>query len=333
MDNVAYKEKERTIITRTRAVAVFLIVLAHCNAAPPNTSQLTMKMIDLCSSISFFGVWMFFILGGYLLKYEKRTFLSMLSRRVKRIVVPWLFTGLLVYTYTNVRHGGISLMSLIQFIVGYGSYLWYMAVYIVLLVLFSAMRKIKWGSYLLVVLAVIMELSGIQYHYAGTDYKLYYFLVGAWPIAFGIGYLINQNNWGKSIFAHVEKYGGLWFAAAFIAAVAVFLGFGRWYYWSKCYLPLCVAVTPAVMGLVLVLGKVLGSVMDEIGRMSFSIYLLHMPMAGIVSNIMCRFDSGLTVPIRPFIVIALTWLGIRLIYFLAEKFNKTELVSTLIGGR
>lgn len=333
MDNVVYKEKERIIITRTRAVAVLLIVLAHCIAAPTNATQLTVKMIDLCSSVSSFGVWLFFILGGYLLRYEKRPFLDMLNRKILRIVVPWLFTGFLVYIYTNVRHGGVSLMSLIQFILGYGSYLWYMGVYSVLLVAFYAIRKIKWGSYLLIVLAIIIELSGIQYQFAGTNYKFYYFLVGAWPFAFGIGYLINQHDWGKNIFAHAKKYGGLWFAATFIATVFVFSRFGGWYYWSKCYLPLCIWVTPAIIWLVLISGKVFGNIMDEIGRMSFSIYLLHMPVAGIVSNILCRFDHGLTVPIRPFIVIALTWFAIRLIHFVAKKFNKTELANTLIGGR
>ncbi len=333
MDKADYKEKERIFITRVRAVAVFLIVLSHCNVAPQNAFQLTVKMIEFCSSISSFGVWLFFILGGYLLKYEKRTFSSMLSRKVKRVIVPWIFTGLLVYVYTNARHGGISFISMMQFIMGYGSYLWYMAVFITLLILFSAIRKFKWGPYLLIVLAIFMELPGIQYQFVGTDYKLYYFFVGTWPFAFGIGYLINQNNWSNNILAHVRKYGGLWLAAAIIAVFIVFSRFGRWYYWSRCYLSLCIVVTPAIIWLVLVLGKFLGSVMDEIGRMSFSIYLLHMPVAGIVSNILCRFDRGLTVPMRPFIVIALTWFGIRLVRFVAEKFNKTELVNTLIGGR
>lgn len=69
----------------------------------------------------------------------------------------------------------------------------------------------------------------------------------------------------------------------------------------------------------------------KLGEYSFSIYLLHMPVAGIIVNITNRFDLIFLLLIRPLIVIGIVIVFIRIYKKVMEKFNKKYLF--LIGIR
>lgn len=335
MDNSIDKLRERQIITRMRAVAVFLIVLAHCNAIPQDSSLMAKKLMELCSSVSFFGVWIFFLLGGYLLAYEKRSLWAVIKRKSQTILLPWLFTGTVVYLYTILRHGELSLWTYTRFILGYGSYLWYMTVYTVLMTLFLFFRDCKWFPWIAIVTGIIFNATGILYSFVGERYELYYFVGGGWPIAFGLGYLLNDLKIQRILYRKIVRYGWIWTATTIGAVLLSFSIKGRWYYWSDCYVWLCILVTPTIF---LIASCSSGNVnrnrmLEKIGGDSFSIYLTHMPVVGLINNLLCRVDGGYSVAIRPFLVIGITELALTSVCRFSKRLKCENAVYTILGKR
>ena len=326
-------KRESQLITRLRAIAVFLIVTAHCNAMPNNATECARVVEGFVTSFAFLGVWIFFALGGYLFAYEKRPAGEIIARKAETLILPWLFTGTLVYLWTFLRHGGLSLSGLLHFVAGYGSYLWYMSVFLVLIVLFAFLRNKTYPLILPVVYGIVLSLPAAIHLIAGEDYNLYYYLAGAWSIAFTIGFAVNRYNMAITIYKASIKH-GLVFALVFgVTFALLFILRGRLYYWSIQYIPLCLLFTPTVLWLTTVLERKLGTIMDRVGGISFSIYLLHLPIAGAVSNLFGRFDRGYSVIIRPFIVLAICFAGISIMDKLLSSASKLAWARKLIGLR
>ena len=271
--------------------------------------------------------------GGSLFGYEKRTLGKIVARKVETLLLPWMVTGSIVFLWTYLRHGEINVLSYISFLIGYGSYLWYMTVFVILLTAFSLLRHKKYIILLPAVYGAIITIPGILPAIAGNDYKLYYFLVGGWPIAFSLGLICNRWNLQKKIYSFLNKRGwicGLVFSAFFIL---FYLLKGRLYYWSIQYIPLCFLFSPTALWITILLEKNVGNAMDYLGRMSFTIYLLHMPIVGIVNNILCRFDRGYTVIIRPFIVLFICYFAIKMLDRLFLKRKSRLWIRKIIGLR
>ena len=201
--NETDKKQESQLITRIRAFAVLMIVAAHCNKLPDNSTEIVSIIESAASSFSSFGVWLFFCLGGYLFAYEKRTAEQILMRKAETLILPWAFTGTMVYLYTYFRHGGLSVISYFAFLIGYGSYLWYMTVFVILLLVYTGLRHFKHLVFIPVVCGVIMALPSVITSVAGDDYNLYYHLSGAWPVAFGSGFLFKSTEYKSAFIYHL----------------------------------------------------------------------------------------------------------------------------------
>ena len=327
------KKRESQMVNRLRSIAILLVVIAHSTVLPNDAAKSVTVIESILSSISFFGVWIFFMLGGYLFAYEKRPAGKMFLRKAETLILPWAFTGTLVYFWTYVRHGGISFGSFAAFLAGYGSYLWYMTVFTALLVVFTVLRRKWYFAFIPLIYGVVMTIPWVLYSVVGDYFKLCYFLAGGWPIAFSLGYIINRRNLQKKLYSFSLKY-GLLCATGFISVfAALFVIRGRLYYWSVQYVPLCLLFTPTVIWLVAVAEKRLGSIMDKVGKVSFAVYLIHLPIAGIICNVVNRFDRGYSFAIRPFIVIAICWFAIWIFERLVPKTSRLSFIRKLIGLR
>ena len=56
--------RETQIIARMRLIAIFLVITAHCDALPENATDISVRLMNIASSFAFFGVWLFFLVGG-----------------------------------------------------------------------------------------------------------------------------------------------------------------------------------------------------------------------------------------------------------------------------
>jgi len=73
--------------------------------------------------------------------------------------------------------------------------------------------------------------------------------------------------------------------------------------------------------------------LTSIGKLSFSVYLIHMPFAGIIVHFPSHIDYWLITVFRPFIVIGTVILCIKLYQFAAGKLRISKLADIMIGVR
>lgn len=326
-------ENERTFITRMRSIALLFIVLSHCTEMPANSAKFALILKQIFIPFYSFGVWIFFLLAGYLFAYEKEDFKTVIQKKIKKIIVPWFFSGIVLYLYFRIRHGQLT-VNIFQYCLGVGNHLWYMSTYFFWMLIFLICRKRMKNILLPLVffgVGLILEIPEVFQELA-SNYYMQWYIVGAWPLAIISGYVINKKN--KQLFCKVIKQLG-WFS---IVPFGIVMYYGYCnpsvlQYWDYAYLPLCILITPAILETVFILEKIIPNVMREIGEKSFAIYLFHMPIAGLVNNICCRFDHGYTVLLRPVIVIALTWMLINVSLLFARLINKENFMKMLMGVR
>jgi peptidoglycan/LPS O-acetylase OafA/YrhL len=67
------------------------------------------------------------------------------------------------------------------------------------------------------------------------------------------------------------------------------------------------------------------------GKLSFPVYLLHTPIAGIISNLCNRYELYVLTFLRPMIVIGITLIVIEVIIFLGKKLKVGKIVNYMIG--
>lgn len=72
-------------------------------------------------------------------------------------------------------------------------------------------------------------------------------------------------------------------------------------------------------------------IIQFIGKTSFSIYLIHLPIAGVVSRICNLFNTGLFVFIRPFVTLGITVIVILIYQKTIKKLKLPSIFYPLLG--
>lgn len=325
-DDILICESER--IWQMKAVAILFVVCAHC-AGVLDTATIYSTHISLfMQSLGSLGVPVFFMLSGYLFKYKP--FKVWWRAKIMNLVLPWLFCGAIVYIYMCIRKGGFSLIGLVKWCVGYNTYLWFMTVTLVMIVLaecisylctvFNCKEEFVWGTWILVcILFLFLERYRIIV-------MLPYLNPFRWGWIFGLGVLLKKHISIGSL--PVFPYSVL------LGIIMVCWGtwkFGIITYWSRAWW--CFALMVIVCALPFYVSRFyIGKIISQIGKRSFSIYLLHMPIAGAVANLLnCISDPiGISVIIRPIIVIAITYAGILVMLRAVDVFIKIEKISRIL---
>lgn len=91
--------------------------------------------------------------------------------------------------------------------------------------------------------------------------------------------------------------------------------------------------TLSVFGVAAYLADFSSARLIDIGKKSFAIYLLHMPIAGIVSNLCNRLDIFVVTVARPIIVLAIVYIVLYLADKLIPEGSIKKCINMLIGMR
>lgn len=317
---------ERQYIYIVKAIALCSIVFAHVGAIT-NNSILNKIFTFILSSIGTVGVGVFFLISGYLYLKTKKAFLQFCQSRIKIIIIPWIFCGTLDFLYIAFRKGGLNFYNWFISITVH-SHLYYLTILIIFYLLFWKFKNNLAFLLSFTVLSVIsITLTGLNlipiYPYINPFNWAIYFIIGLlmkrysllektvmlckkWILVIAGTYLIILNLYlinGISV--------TYWKYAAIIAElVAITFVFG-----TSCY---C-----------LYLKKVKWIV--YLGKMSFSIYLLHMPFAGIFTNLCNKFNLWYLSLLIPFIVIISTVAGIETFRYISKRMGIGKILDLLIG--
>lgn len=315
--------KEKIYIMK--AFSVFSIVTAHINLIPESTSYINRVVSSIFSPIAIIGVCVFFILSGFLFSNNKRSFKQFFERKISSIIIPWITTGTAIYLYVYLRKGGISLMSYISYISGEGSYLYFITVLIILYIMFFYIKKEKW-IYILIIVSVISSLLTVNKIITINPYLN----VFNWCGYFGIGILLQRKKLFNKLSCFCNKNIKIITSILIILILINTKLQLKLTYWS--YMSFIVII----VGILFIFGieiqkKSIRAKVEAIGKKSFSIYLLHMPVAGIIVNIFNRYDLDYLTIFRPFIVIYIVVIFINIYMYINKKIKNDY--SLLIGYR
>ncbi|OBS13150.1 hypothetical protein ATE49_13880 [Elizabethkingia miricola] len=152
----------------------------------------------LLQRVGTFGVPCFFFLSGYFYNIEKYGFLIFFKNKIKGILVPWVFTGTIVYLVTK-KHFDIA--EWIMWIAGIGTYLYYLSVLIFLFLLFSI--SLLRNKYILIVL-ILLNIVSLAITYL-NHYNIYSYLnIFNWIGFFSLGMLAKGHLY--NVITALKKY-------------------------------------------------------------------------------------------------------------------------------
>lgn len=129
------KEKNE-VIYYIKGLAIISVIAAHCNAISEEGSKFAQISSLLLQNIGTWGVICFFVISGYLFHVSSSKIFFM--KKLKYICVPWVISATCVYLYVYLRKPPVTLLSWINFVVGNGSYLYYLTVLMMFYVIFFA---------------------------------------------------------------------------------------------------------------------------------------------------------------------------------------------------
>lgn len=318
-----------------RVVAIFQVICCHCCHILDITSYCSYSVLlsRVSQSIGCLGVILFFILAGFNFDNKKDSFGVFWKKKCKSILVPWLVTSFLVYLYELVRKGGFSIEKMLNEILGTTSYTWFLTVLCLMYLLYWKITNIMvlWGLTCLSFVCILIHnlsngMSGMSYFGNVIPIK--------WIPYFGLGMLLKY--YFDSVLGWCHRL-----RVFFWMILMVCLGIVLVYAIEEHQVTYFTSWFPiyALLGAVSIWGILLQKKEGKyyqyckiIANLSFSIYLLHMPIAGVCAFVMNGFFYS-PIVLRPVLVLSVTIVGIYLLRMIAKHINVLQQVDLCIGYR
>lgn len=324
-------KNESARIWQMKAWAILFVVCAHCAGVPVDAPAASQIVSQLLQSFGSLGVPIFFFLAGYVFRHKK--LIPWLRGKITGLLIPWLVCGLLVYLYVHLRKGGISAASLALWLVGDGSYLWYLSVMVLLWlwarVMLWGAQKGFWTPLVAEVVSILLSVTALVLEYLDILSFHPYLNIFRWMWLFVLGLFAGRISLLEKA-GHRMFWIPIWtFLLAALAVLKVHID-----YWSVGFcLCACVSIAVSVNGYV-PSGKI-ATYLQTLGKDSFAVYLLHMPAAGLVANLCNRVSdhSGLLTLIRPFVALFITHGCIILLKKAGKCLNCEKMFYVLFGFR
>jgi peptidoglycan/LPS O-acetylase OafA/YrhL len=318
---------ERNYIYALKVFAVVSIVAAHSGGVGLKTNQVNNIFSWILDQIGSIGVGLFFIVSGYLFYNNRHNLNTFFKKKVKTIFLPWIVTGTLVYLYVVLRKGSIGFESWINFLLGNGTYLYYLTLLITFYIIFFYTSKNKAFVYstiilsgLGIVLTAMGVFEGINPFLNPLNFICY----------FSVGVLIASNNALLKIAYSCNKYKsfllGLYIVLLILTGIFN-ISSGYFGYATLLVQPVAISL---IFGLA-TMAFLYNEKVLELGIESFGIYLIHMPVAGIITFIFNHYDLWVLTLVRPIIVIAITLGFIRFYKTFGRKLKINNYTNPLIG--
>lgn len=318
-------EKESEYIDILKGISIFMVICAHCNNISNNGSNMITQYGHLLlTQLGTGGVGMFLIISGYLTKKRNSTIsLNDIERfllSLVRVIIPWIISGTIVYLYVHLRKPPISLEDLLYFLVGNGSYLYYLLMFVIFKVSFFTFQTVLSRKYILVILIITSFISIL--YFPTSIFPSPYLNPFNWCGYYALGILL-QNN--KSLLRQISSSAlltvSVWISTLFwIAYQLLQQREGSYWYFSGfigcCLLGGSIALLAHYINKSEFLGK---SLMIKIGKQTLFIYLWHMPIAGIIANLMNNKALNVFIMIRPFIVLAIMFFALKIITLISDN--------------
>lgn len=331
--NLPLEKKSNKVISKMKGTALISIVSAH--TAIGNSQTLIGELsVKLLATLGVFGVIVFFFLSGYVYANDTKTLRQFWVRKFNTLIIPWLFIGTIVY-YISALGGSlkeaITIKEWFYFIIGQGSYLYFVPVLLICYLITYSTRN---NNYLMIINIIISLISIILTGLAVLS--IYPFLnIFNWLGYFSLGVLAYNNRKKLGLINEMyiqNKFVLVNYALKFVIVLSFLITYfndKKINYWS--FYPLIFAYTIILFCYQNIKSNSKLTFLGRIGDNSLSLYLMHMPVAGIV-NIMLK-DFNYIIILKPIIVYVITISIIKIITQVSYKFTFGYYMRILFGVR
>lgn len=310
-----------------KGIAICSVISAHCNLVPDGSPRITIMQSALLNNLSRTGVILLFIISGYL--YHVRNAGSgYVFRKIRSLIWPWIISGIIVYLYVHLRKPPLTFAGLLNFLLGVGSYLYYLTVLCAFYLIFyvSVMRK---RAVLLICIIVGYAHTILIPNGLGNFINPYLNILN-WIQYFAIGVFLHENKMMETVkFRSLLR---ILFPLLYFVIIVIFSIDGlRIEYWSGWNPIISTIGAIAIFIMATYISNISYSdVLKSIGKSTLFIYLWHMPIAGIVTKLFGKKALLQFVLIRPIVVLLVVYLAMNLLDNILE--NRIS-IKRIIGLR
>ena len=319
---------EREYIYIIKALALYSIVSAHVGIITNNT-PISNTLSLIISSIGSIGVGVFFLISGYLFLKSNKSLKLFLKSKLMTIIIPWFFCGTLLFFYVSLRKGNLNFYNWFITITVH-SHLYFLSI---LIFLYLVLWRIKNSVFSLL---FIIGISIISITLTGIDWIPIYPYINPlnWAIYFILGMLFKKYDLFVKIAVFCHKW-YIYISFIYLTILIVYLyhgvGITYWKYASIITELVAIGFVFGTAFYCMRLKQV--NLFIYIGKMSFSIYLLHTAFAGIFTNIFSRLNLWYLTIFIPIIVITLTIAVIEFAKIISKRCKVNKILEILIGIR
>lgn len=326
-------KKTSDVVDELKGISVISIVSAH--VAVGNDDSIIMDISETAlKAFGVIGVIVFLIISGYLFGFDNKTLKAFIKKKSKSLFIPWFIIGSVVYMISSLsgtQMDNISIKRYFLFLLGQQTYLYFMTI---LTICYSMNFYFKKNNKILLLWILLTAASIVITSYELISINPYLNPLN-WVGYFAFGILLS-NNYGNinGIFLKLINKSGYWspiilVSISMYSLISMILRNQSPTYWSLYGLIFAFSLI-ALFFILLEKNKTIYSLV-RLGRNTLSIYLLHMPVAGVVNSVFTYFDNYII--IKPFFVIALTILIIEVLKYLAKIVGLQKLAGLILGSR
>lgn len=320
-----------------KALAVFSVICAHVSPVNETSGTLNVLAGSLLGYLGTMGVPVFFLLTGYLFEGSRGrySFIKFWQKKAITIIVPWLVCVTALWLFITVRKGGWSFKAYLLYLVGYASPIYFLSVTCMLFLILWFVKSDMGLSFIMILWLASFFSTALKADPLNRLNNLFgtaYLNPFNWIGFAAAGMFINKHGLGEKIVNKIVRFRTLWV----LLSVIYFSTLIHWgkeiSYFGTYSLPGHVINILLLTGLGVSIGKSrISPVLEYAGRYSFSIYLLHLFIAGAIVRLGNLTDLFVFTLLRPFLAMAVVLGVIWLIRYISR--GRPGFIKTITGMR
>lgn len=326
--------EERKYLYLAKSFAILSVVCAHTARIPENSSSMNQIISMILLSLGSMGVPIFLIISGYLFDKNNKSVYEFFNTKISSIILPWMFCGTIVWLYVVLRKGGESFLSWLSFLLGVNHSTYYLTILILFFIFYFHLKK--YNSFLIATILisiVSIVTTSMNLNIVNTITITPFLNPLNWMLYFSIGLLINRCELIGRIAILSRKLIYLSVPALIFALVVHVINGETLHYWSNFTLVNMTISSLVIFGLSSIFLDRSSNVLVTVGKYSFSIYLLHELVVGIIVRLSSNYDFWFITMLRPLIVLLIVMTGIIIYKKLVAKLYIKKYALMLIGIR
>ena len=314
-----------------KAVAILAVIIAHSDFQNIHSCFLQI----LFARIGSMGVPLFFLLSAYYYRSQKYASLWELIKSRKTTFFPWIILASACYLWSNLRMGKeITVQLCLHFVLGYNSLFYFLSVLILLQLIFYilrfvSIRKIAIACIVLSIISTELAAFGITDGIVARAGLTNYLNIFNWVGFFTIGlYLQTKEN--SKIIEYIKKnFGWAVIIWGILFALSGYVEHGQYGYFS--ILGIFMESASAILILRFAWSICRYDWIVQLGKYSFSIYLVHINIVPIMNKFLGGNAFGEIA--SPFCTYIIAFLLIWCACILLKKMKMSHLTKYLLGVR